>query len=79
MTESDNGEATDAFVIAPGGDQVNIMQQAVYNGHYGFVGGKVQHAWKQMEFVTASLALYVGMMHGTSRIKHANHAFSVVC
>jgi hypothetical protein len=30
-------------VTAAGGDNVNMMQQAYYNGHYGFCGAKVQH------------------------------------
>jgi hypothetical protein len=35
--------AADAIMRAAGGDDVNLVQQAYYNGHYGFSGGKAQH------------------------------------
>ena len=38
-----HGDAADALVRAAGGDDVNLVQQAYYNGHYGFSGAKVQH------------------------------------
>jgi len=38
-----HGDAADALVRAAGGDNVNLVQQAYYNVHYGFAGAKVQH------------------------------------
>jgi hypothetical protein len=38
-----HGDAADALVRAAGGDDINLVQQAYYNGHYGFSGAKVQH------------------------------------
>ena len=43
MARPGRGDAADALVRAAGGDDVNLVQQAYYNGHYGFAGGKVQH------------------------------------
>jgi hypothetical protein len=43
MAKPGNGDAADALIRAAGGDQVNLIQQAFYNGHYGFAGAKVQH------------------------------------
>jgi hypothetical protein len=43
MAKSGNGDAADALIRAAGGDQVNLVQQAFYNGQYGFAGAKVQH------------------------------------
>jgi hypothetical protein len=40
MAKPGNGQAADR---AAGGDRVNLVQQAFYNAHYCFVGGKVQH------------------------------------
>jgi hypothetical protein len=37
------GETAQALVAAVGGDDINLVQQAYYNGHYGFCGAKVQH------------------------------------
>jgi hypothetical protein len=37
------GDAATALIRAAGGDEVNQVQQAFYNGHYGFAGAKVQH------------------------------------
>jgi hypothetical protein len=31
------------LVRAAGGDDINLVQQAYYNGHYGFSGAKMQH------------------------------------
>ncbi len=33
----------EALVQAVGGDDVKLVQQAYYNGHYGFCNGEVQH------------------------------------
>jgi hypothetical protein len=43
MARPGRGDAADALVRAAGGDDVDPVQQAYYNGHYGFAGGKVQH------------------------------------
>jgi hypothetical protein len=43
MARPGRGDAATALVGAAGGDDVNLVQQAYYNGHYGFVGAKVQH------------------------------------
>jgi len=43
MARPERGEAAEALVRAAGGDDVNLVQQAYYNGHYGFSGAKVQH------------------------------------
>lgn len=43
MARPGRGDAAEALVQAVGGDDVNLVQQAYYNGHYGFCGGKVQH------------------------------------
>jgi hypothetical protein len=43
MARPGRGEAANAVVRAAGGDDANLVQQAYYNGHYGFVGAKVQH------------------------------------
>jgi hypothetical protein len=32
-----------ALVRSEGGDDINLIQQFYYNGHYGFSGAKVQH------------------------------------
>jgi hypothetical protein len=42
-TRPGRGPTAQALVTAAGGDNVNMMQQAYYNGHYGFCGAKVQH------------------------------------
>ncbi len=36
-------EAAQAVAAAVGAEDVNLIQQAYYNGHYGFCGAKVQH------------------------------------
>jgi hypothetical protein len=38
-----SGCAAEALARAADGQDVNLVQQAYYNGHYGFSGGKVQH------------------------------------
>ncbi len=38
-----HGANAQALVAAAGGEDINLMQQAYYNGHYGFCGAKVQH------------------------------------
>jgi hypothetical protein len=43
MAKPGKGDAATALVRAAGGDDVNLVQQAYYNGHYGFGGAKVQH------------------------------------
>jgi hypothetical protein len=43
MCRPGSGDAAEALARAAGGDNVNLVQQAYYNGHYGFSGGKVQH------------------------------------
>jgi len=40
MAKLGNGVAADAHIRAA--DQINLIQQAFYNGHYGFSGAKVQ-------------------------------------
>jgi hypothetical protein len=42
-THPGRGETAQALVAAVGGDDINLVQQAYYNGHYGFCGAKVQH------------------------------------
>jgi hypothetical protein len=37
------GAASAAVKRAVGGDEVNMVQQVFYNGHYGFAGATVQH------------------------------------
>ena len=46
MARPGQGDTADALVRAAGGDDVNLVQKAYYNGHYGFAGGKVQHVLK---------------------------------
>jgi len=43
MARPGRGEAAEALVRAAGSDDVNLVQQAYYNGHYGFSGAKVQY------------------------------------
>ena len=43
MAKPGTGDAAAALIRAAGGDEVNQVQQAFYNGHYGFAGAKVQH------------------------------------
>jgi hypothetical protein len=38
-----HGDAAAALVRAAGGDDINLVQQAYYNGHFGFSGAKMQH------------------------------------
>ncbi len=42
-TRPGRGETAQALVAVVGGDDINLVQQAYYNGHYGFCGAKVQH------------------------------------
>jgi hypothetical protein len=42
-THPGRGLTAQALVTAAGGDNVNMMQQAYFNGHYGFCGAKVQY------------------------------------
>ena len=43
MARPGRGQAAEVLRRAVGGGDVNLVQQAYYNGHYGFCGGKVQH------------------------------------
>ena len=43
LTRPGRGEAAQAVAAAVGAEDVNLIQQAYYNGHYGFCGAKVQH------------------------------------
>jgi hypothetical protein len=43
MAKPGTGDAAAALERAAGGDQVNQVQQAFYNDHYGFAGAKIQH------------------------------------
>jgi hypothetical protein len=43
MTRPGRGDAAAALVRNVGENNVNLVQQAYYNGHYGFCGAKVQH------------------------------------
>ena len=43
MTRPGRGVTAQALLAAAGGDDINLIQQAYYNGHYGFCGAKVQH------------------------------------
>jgi len=43
LSRPGHGDAAAALVRATGGDDINLVQQAYYNGHYGFAGDKVQH------------------------------------
>jgi hypothetical protein len=43
MAKPGSRDAANALIRAAGGDNVNLVQQAFYNGHYGFAGAKVQH------------------------------------
>jgi hypothetical protein len=43
MAKPGRGDAATALVQAAGGDDVNLVQQAYYNGHCSFGGAKVQH------------------------------------
>ncbi len=43
MAKPGRGDAANALIRASGGDDVNLVQQAYYNGHYGFLGANVQH------------------------------------
>jgi hypothetical protein len=43
MARPGRGDASAALVRAAGGDDINLVQQAYYNVHYGFSGAKVQH------------------------------------
>jgi hypothetical protein len=46
MARPSRGDAADALVRAAGGNDINLVQQAYYNGHYGFAGAKVQYVQK---------------------------------
>jgi hypothetical protein len=43
LAKPGTGDAAAALVRAAGGNEVNMVQQAFYNGHYGFAGAKAQH------------------------------------
>jgi hypothetical protein len=43
MAKPERGDAANALIRAVGGDDVNLVQQAYYNSHYGISGAKVQH------------------------------------
>jgi hypothetical protein len=43
MAKPGIGDAAAALVRAAGGDRVNQVQQAFYNGYYSFAHAKVQH------------------------------------
>jgi hypothetical protein len=43
MARPGHGDAADVLVRAAGKDDVNLVQQVYYNGHYGFASAKVQH------------------------------------
>ena len=43
LAKPGTGDAAAALVRAAGGDEVNMVQQAFFNGHYGSAGAKVQH------------------------------------
>jgi hypothetical protein len=43
MTRPGRGVTAQALLAAAGGDDINLIQRAYYNGHYGFCGAKVQH------------------------------------
>ena len=43
LSRPGKGEAAQHFARAAGSNDVNLVQQAHYNGHYGFHGAKVQH------------------------------------
>jgi hypothetical protein len=43
MARPGRGQAAEVLRRAVGGGDVNLVQQAYYNGHNGFCGGKVQH------------------------------------
>jgi hypothetical protein len=41
MAKPGSGDAANALIRAAGGEDVNLVQQAFYNGHYRFAGAKV--------------------------------------
>jgi hypothetical protein len=43
MAKPGSRDDANALIRAAGGDDVNLVQQAFYNGHYGFAGAKVQY------------------------------------
>ncbi len=43
MAKPGRGDAANVLIRAVGGDDVNLVQQAYYNGHYGFSCAEVQH------------------------------------
>jgi hypothetical protein len=43
MAQPGRSDASAGLVRAAGGNNINLVQQAYYNGHYGFSGEKVQH------------------------------------
>jgi hypothetical protein len=43
MAQPGHGQAAVALHRAADGNDINLVQQAYYNGHYGFCGRKVQH------------------------------------
>jgi hypothetical protein len=43
MAQPGHGQAAKGLCRAVGGDYVNLVQQAYYNGHYGFCGRKVKY------------------------------------
>jgi hypothetical protein len=43
MNHPGRGDTAKAFARAVGVNDINLVQQAHYNGHYGFHGSKVQH------------------------------------
>jgi hypothetical protein len=52
MARPGQGDAADALVRAAGGDDVNLVQQAYYNGHYGLLVERCSMCCREMACAT---------------------------
>jgi hypothetical protein len=55
--------ATAQALVAAGRNDINLMQRAYNNGHYGFVEQRFSMFYRLMGCVTHLFVLYIDMMH----------------
>jgi hypothetical protein len=63
MANPGKGDTANAVLRADGGDDVNLVQQAYCNGHYGFEVKRCRTCCKLMACVTLSHVHYFNMMY----------------
>jgi hypothetical protein len=69
MARPGHGQAAEVLHRAVGGGNVNLVQQAYYNGHYGFCGGEVQHVLQADEMCYCPLRGHDAMvLHSSSMV-----------